>query len=110
MRTQLPFLLYAVIPLLCSTLHFFASREVKLLQVNLKKLQVESNMRDAKLYANMFDRTTKESDVVSKVTSLNLFLFLLGMEFSLKASVLLLQFSCYSCVFHFHFLYEEEHI
>ncbi|TVU45247.1 hypothetical protein EJB05_04726, partial [Eragrostis curvula] len=42
------------------------NKDVKLLQVNLKKLQVESNKRDAKLYANMFDRTSKESDVVSK--------------------------------------------
>ncbi|GJM96488.1 hypothetical protein PR202_ga13327 [Eleusine coracana subsp. coracana] len=42
------------------------NKEVKLLQVNLKKLQVESNKRDAKLYANMFDRPTKESDAVSK--------------------------------------------
>ncbi|CAL4918844.1 unnamed protein product [Urochloa decumbens] len=42
------------------------NREVKLLQANLKKLQVESNKWDAKLYANMFDRTAKESDVVSK--------------------------------------------
>ncbi|CAN6281540.1 unnamed protein product [Urochloa humidicola] len=42
------------------------NREVKLLQANLKKLQVESNKRDAKLYANMFDQTARESDVVSK--------------------------------------------
>jgi len=41
---------------------------VKLLQAHLKKLQVESNKRDAKLYANMFDRTAKESNVVAKVT------------------------------------------
>jgi hypothetical protein len=38
-------------------------REVKLLQANLKKLQVERNKVDAKLNA-------KESDVVSKVTFL----------------------------------------
>ncbi|RLN16059.1 peptidyl-prolyl cis-trans isomerase FKBP62-like [Panicum miliaceum] len=42
------------------------NKEVKLLQANLKKLQVESNKRDAKLYANMFDRIAKESDAVSK--------------------------------------------
>ena len=46
---------------------FFISREVKLLQANLKKLQVESDKRDAELYANMFDRITEESDAVSKV-------------------------------------------
>jgi hypothetical protein len=40
-----------------------------MLQANLKKLQVESNKWDAKLYANMFDRMAKESDAVSKVTS-----------------------------------------
>ncbi|EXC36632.1 Peptidyl-prolyl cis-trans isomerase FKBP65 [Morus notabilis] len=33
------------------------NREVKLIQRNLKQLQVESNKRDAKLYANMFART-----------------------------------------------------
>ncbi|KAL6843501.1 hypothetical protein ACP4OV_026563 [Aristida adscensionis] len=42
------------------------NKEVKLLQANLKKLQVESDKRDAKLYANMFDKAAKESDVVSK--------------------------------------------
>ncbi|XP_022678604.1 peptidyl-prolyl cis-trans isomerase FKBP62 isoform X2 [Setaria italica] len=42
------------------------NKEVKLLQAHLKKLQVESNKRDAKLYANMFDRTAKESNVVAK--------------------------------------------
>ena len=46
---------------------FFISREVKLLQANLKKLQVESDKRDVELYANMFDRITEESDAVSKV-------------------------------------------
>ncbi|OEL34485.1 Peptidyl-prolyl cis-trans isomerase FKBP62 [Dichanthelium oligosanthes] len=46
------------------------NKEVKVLQANLKKLQVESNKRDAKLYANMFEQTAKESDVVSKVSSL----------------------------------------
>ncbi|GMN35880.1 hypothetical protein TIFTF001_005588 [Ficus carica] len=35
------------------------NREVKLIQRNLKQLQVESNKRDAKLYANMFARTIK---------------------------------------------------
>jgi len=45
---------------------FFISREVKLLQANLKKLQVESDKRDAELYANMFDRITEESGAVSK--------------------------------------------
>jgi hypothetical protein len=48
---------------------FFIPREEKLLQANLKKLQVERNKVDAKVYANMFDRTAKESDVVSKVNS-----------------------------------------
>ncbi|XP_025797658.1 peptidyl-prolyl cis-trans isomerase FKBP62-like isoform X2 [Panicum hallii] len=42
------------------------NKEVKMLQANLKKLQVESNKWDAKLYANMFDRMAKESDAVSK--------------------------------------------
>ncbi|CAD6206518.1 unnamed protein product [Miscanthus lutarioriparius] len=42
------------------------NKEVKLLQANLKKLQVERNKVDAKVYANIFDRTAKESDVVSK--------------------------------------------
>lgn len=41
------------------------NKELKSLQVNLKKLQTESNKRDAKLYANMFDRTEKESNVAS---------------------------------------------
>ena len=48
---------------------FFIPREVKLLQANLKKLQMERNKVDAKVYANRFDRTAKESDVVSKVNS-----------------------------------------
>jgi len=42
------------------------NKEVKLLQANLKKLQVESDKRDAELYANMFDRITEESGAVSK--------------------------------------------
>ncbi|KAG2535511.1 hypothetical protein PVAP13_9NG119600 [Panicum virgatum] len=42
------------------------NKEVKLLQANLKKLQVESDKRDVELYANMFDRITEESDAVSK--------------------------------------------
>jgi hypothetical protein len=59
---------------------FFISREVKLLQANLKKLQVERNKVDAKVYANMFDRTAKESDVVSKVNS---FIFCFFLNFTL---------------------------
>ncbi|KAL6637777.1 hypothetical protein ACP70R_025349 [Stipagrostis hirtigluma subsp. patula] len=42
------------------------NKEVKLLQANLKKLRADSNKRDAKLYANMFDHRAKETDVVSK--------------------------------------------
>jgi hypothetical protein len=76
---------------------------VKLLQVNLKKLQVESNKRDAKLYANMFDRTTKESDV-SKVTSHFIFLSALY-EYTLSKHQC--NNSVVMFVFFLHFPYEE---
>lgn len=42
------------------------NREVKSLQVTLKHLQAESNRRDAKLYANMFERMRKDTDVALK--------------------------------------------
>ncbi|KAK9215809.1 hypothetical protein WN944_007815 [Citrus x changshan-huyou] len=42
------------------------NREVKLLQKSLKQLQAESNKRDAKFYANMFVRVTKDSSVATK--------------------------------------------
>ncbi|XP_020083595.1 peptidyl-prolyl cis-trans isomerase FKBP62-like isoform X2 [Ananas comosus] len=42
------------------------NREVKALQSTLRKLQVESNKRDAKLYANMFERMSKDADVALK--------------------------------------------
>lgn len=42
------------------------NREVKLLQKSLKQLQAESNKRDAKFYANMFARVTKDSSVATK--------------------------------------------
>ncbi|KAA8528448.1 hypothetical protein F0562_035803 [Nyssa sinensis] len=42
------------------------NREVKLCQKSLKQLQAESNKRDAKLYANMFARMTKDSFVATK--------------------------------------------
>lgn len=40
---------------------------MKALQSTLRKLQVESNKRDAKLYANMFERMSKDADVALKV-------------------------------------------
>ncbi|XP_059634219.1 peptidyl-prolyl cis-trans isomerase FKBP62-like isoform X3 [Cornus florida] len=40
--------------------------EVKLIQKKLKLLQVESDKRDAKLYANMFAHMTKDSSVATK--------------------------------------------
>lgn len=51
------------------SLHLFIyfPREVKLIQRNLKRLQVESNKRDAKLYANMFARTIKITPNATKV-------------------------------------------
>lgn len=50
---------------------FFAltCREVKSLQMTLKQLQAEKNRRDAKLYANMFQWTRKDADVMVKVSS-----------------------------------------
>ncbi|KAH0988373.1 hypothetical protein GBA52_015550 [Prunus armeniaca] len=39
------------------------NREVKLIEKNLKRLQVESNKRDAKLYTNIFGRMTKKLKV-----------------------------------------------
>nr|XP_019709874.1 peptidyl-prolyl cis-trans isomerase FKBP62 isoform X2 [Elaeis guineensis] len=42
------------------------NREVRSLQVTLKQLQAESNRRDAKLYANMFERMRKDTDVALK--------------------------------------------
>ncbi|GAB4852367.1 hypothetical protein Ancab_016559 [Ancistrocladus abbreviatus] len=42
------------------------NREVKLLQRNLKQRQSQNNKRDAKLYADMFSRLTKETTVAVK--------------------------------------------
>ncbi|KAJ0026022.1 hypothetical protein Pint_08628 [Pistacia integerrima] len=42
------------------------NREVQSLLKTLKQLQTESNKRDAKLYANMFARVTKDSSVATK--------------------------------------------
>ncbi|KAL9450206.1 hypothetical protein AB3S75_012022 [Citrus x aurantiifolia] len=42
------------------------NREVKLLQKSLKQLQAEGSKRDAKFYANMFARATKDSSVATK--------------------------------------------
>ncbi|KAG1341813.1 peptidyl-prolyl cis-trans isomerase FKBP62 [Cocos nucifera] len=42
------------------------NREVRSLQVMLKQLQAESNRRDAKQYANMFERMRKDTDVALK--------------------------------------------
>ncbi|KAM0973335.1 hypothetical protein FF1_016692 [Malus domestica] len=39
------------------------NREVKLIEKNLKRLQVESDKRDAKLYTNIFGRATKKLKV-----------------------------------------------
>lgn len=44
------------------------SREVKAIQLKLKKLQAESNKRDAKLYSNMFSQMTKVSIMFIKFT------------------------------------------
>ncbi|KAJ8453327.1 hypothetical protein Cgig2_008211 [Carnegiea gigantea] len=40
--------------------------EVKMIQKRLKQLQAENNRRDAKMYANMFSRLTKDMDVPTK--------------------------------------------
>lgn len=44
-------------------IYFSIYREVKLIEKNLKRLQVESNKRDAKLYTNIFGRMTKKLKV-----------------------------------------------
>ncbi|PKI72460.1 hypothetical protein CRG98_007127 [Punica granatum] len=43
-----------------------ANRELKLLHRNLQQLQAESNRRDAKIFANMFTWTSKDSSAPSK--------------------------------------------
>lgn len=42
------------------------NREVKMIQKRLRQLQAECNKRDAKMYANMFSRLTKDTDVPTK--------------------------------------------
>lgn len=42
------------------------NREVKKIQKRLKQLQTENNRRDAKMYANIFSRLTKDTDVPTK--------------------------------------------
>nr|XP_009412296.1 PREDICTED: 70 kDa peptidyl-prolyl isomerase-like isoform X1 [Musa acuminata subsp. malaccensis]XP_018685326.1 PREDICTED: 70 kDa peptidyl-prolyl isomerase-like isoform X1 [Musa acuminata subsp. malaccensis] len=42
------------------------NKEMKSLQMTLKQLQAEKNRRDAKLYANMFQWTRKDADVMVK--------------------------------------------
>lgn len=42
------------------------NREVKMIQKRLKQLQTENNRRDAKMYANIFSRLTKDTDVPTK--------------------------------------------
>lgn len=45
-------------------------REVKILERSLKQLKAESNRRDAKIYSNMFARTTKDTSMAIKVSGL----------------------------------------
>lgn len=52
---------------------FQFSREVKLIEKNLKRLQVESDKRDAKLYTNIFGRATKVNIVFYVSSALNNF-------------------------------------
>ncbi|KAJ0967699.1 hypothetical protein J5N97_024616 [Dioscorea zingiberensis] len=42
------------------------NREVKSLQMTLKQLELENNKRDAKLYANMFVSSRKDTDIALK--------------------------------------------
>lgn len=50
------------------------SREVKLIQKNLKQLQADSNRRDSKLYKNMFAHMTRDTPVATKVSGVSLIL------------------------------------
>jgi hypothetical protein len=50
------------------------SREVKLIQKNLKQLQAESNKRDSKIYINMFARMTRDTPVATKVSGASVIL------------------------------------
>ena len=59
---QLDLICYAVPQTSCGSF----SREVKLIQKNLKQLQAESNKRDSKLYINMFARMTRDTPVATK--------------------------------------------
>lgn len=54
---------------LCGISHCH-SREVKLIQKNLKQLKVESNKRDATIYTNMFSRMTNDPSTATKVNGL----------------------------------------
>ena len=59
---------------LCQTTYGSISREVKLIQKNLKQLQAESDKRDSKLYMNMFAHMTRDTPLATKVSDVSLIL------------------------------------
>ena len=63
---------------LCRTWYGSISRELKLIQKNLKQLQAESDKRESKLYMNMFAHKTRDTPVATKVSDASLILFLLA--------------------------------
>jgi hypothetical protein len=67
---QLDLICYAVPQTSCGSF----SREVKLIQKNLKQLQAESNKRDSKIYINMFARMTRDTPVATKVSGVSIIL------------------------------------
>lgn len=67
---QLEVICYAVPQTSCGSF----SREVKLIQKNLKQLKAESNKRESKLYINMFARMTRDTPVATKVSGVSVIL------------------------------------
>ena len=59
---------------LCQTWYGSISRELKLIQKNLKQLQAESDKRESKLYMNMFAHKTRDTSVATKVSDVSLIL------------------------------------
>lgn len=59
---------------LCWTWYGSISREVKLIQKNLKQLQAESDKRESKLYMNMFAHMTRDTPVATKASDVSLIL------------------------------------
>jgi len=65
-----------------------------MIQKRLKQLQAESNRRDAKIYANMFSRITKYTDIPTKVCIYSFWVVSIGIELEKIKALLMSGHAC----------------